>query len=262
LLAVSFGGSTVGTRPSAVIARGPSIIRRRLAAGPAEFGLVFGQRVADRRADVACGGVTVACFGGAVAHVGALVSLVAVVPCGHGCQSISALTVGERVGATCGLCASELGVPACADTTAGSISSVPSASWTIAARAENVAFLRQDVLDFVAHHGVAEPTLTDVRLAVSEAVTNAVVHAFRDQSEPGTVNVLVHVTANAPQIEVMVRDDGSGMAPRDDSPGLGLGLPLIRHLTDQFDHHAPAHGGTELVMRFRLPPAHGTTAQA
>jgi anti-sigma regulatory factor (Ser/Thr protein kinase) len=138
--------------------------------------------------------------------------------------------------------------------------SVPSASWTIAARAENVASVRQAVLEFIADHGIAEPRLTDVRLAVSEAVANAVVHAFRDRSEPGTVNVLVRVIADGRQVEVVVRDNGSGMARRDDSPGLGLGLPLIRHLADQFDHHEPADGGTELWMRFRLPPAHGTTA--
>ena len=46
------------------------------------------------------------------------------------------------------------------------------------------------------------------------------------------------------------------MAPRNDSPGIGLGLPLIRHLTDQFEHRrAPGSVGTELWMRFRLAPS-------
>jgi len=138
------------------------------------------------------------------------------------------------------------------------MSGVPSASWTIAARPENVPFVRQAVLDFAADHGIVEPRLTDVRLAVSEAVTNAVVHAFPGRSEPGTVEVLVRVRADGRQVEVVVRDNGSGMAPRPDSPGLGLGLPLIRHLTDQFDHHEPAHGGTELWMGFKLTPSRGT----
>ena len=90
-----------------------------------------------------------------------------------------------------------------------------------------------------------------MRLAVSEAVTNAVVHAFRGAQEPGTVTVSVIVRATE-WIEVLVTDDGSGMAARNDSPGIGLGLPLIRHLTDQFDHHRPPGGvGTELLeMRF------------
>jgi serine/threonine-protein kinase RsbW len=85
---------------------------------------------------------------------------------------------------------------------------------------------------------------------VSEAVSNAVVHAFRDRTEPGTVSV--SVTVDDGHIEIVVRDDGSGMAPRGDSPGLGLGLPLIRRLTDGFDHRESREVGTELWMLFGL----------
>ena len=131
---------------------------------------------------------------------------------------------------------------------------MPSASWTAAASAESVAHLRQAVVDFAYQHGVPEPCLSDIRLAVSEAVSNSVVHAFRGRAD-GTV--IASVTLDAPEwVEVCVTDDGSGMAPRDDSPGLGLGLPLIRHLTDQFEHRQPPGGvGTELWMRFRLAPS-------
>ena len=105
-------------------------------------------------------------------------------------------------------------------------------------------------MDFACENGVPEPCVSDVRLAVSEAVTNAVVHAFRGPEESGTVIVTVYVRVRE-WIEVLVTDDGSGMAPRDDSPGIGLGLPLIRHLADQFDHRRPPEGvGTELRMRF------------
>jgi len=130
----------------------------------------------------------------------------------------------------------------------GSLGGVPSASWTASAHAETVAFLRQTVADFVVANGIAESQATDVRLAVSEAVTNAVVHAYRDRTEPGTVGVTVSVDDG--EIEIVVRDDGSGMAPRDDSPGLGLGLSLIRRIADAFDHREPPGGGTELWMRF------------
>jgi anti-sigma regulatory factor (Ser/Thr protein kinase) len=140
------------------------------------------------------------------------------------------------------------------------MSDVPCACWTVAARAENVVVVRQEALDFMIGNGISEPRLTDIRLAISEAVTNAVVHAFRGQGEPGTVNVSVRIGAEERQLELVVRDNGSGMAPRDDSPGLGLGLPLIRHLADQFDHHEPAQGGTELWMCFKLPSSHGTVA--
>ena len=125
-----------------------------------------------------------------------------------------------------------------------------SASWTAPAVARSVPELRQAVVDFACEHGVAEPGLSEVRLAVSEAVTNAVVHAFRARPE-GVVTVSVSLRDPA-WLELRVTDDGSGMAPRDDSPGLGLGLPLVRRLADQFEIRRPPGGaGTELWMRFR-----------
>jgi anti-sigma regulatory factor (Ser/Thr protein kinase) len=128
---------------------------------------------------------------------------------------------------------------------------MPSASWTAPASAESVPELRQAVVDFAYEHGVAEPCLCDIRLAVSEAITNAVVHAFRGLENSGTIIASVTMR-DLTWVDVRVIDDGSGMAPRDDSPGIGLGLPLIRHLTDQFEHRRPPDGiGTELWMRFR-----------
>lgn len=127
---------------------------------------------------------------------------------------------------------------------------MPSASWTGSARSETVAVLREAVADFLLANGIAGSLVTDVRLVVSEAVTNAVVHAFRDRIEIGTVTV--SVTVDGDSVELVVRDDGSGMAPRDDSPGLGLGLPLIRRITDDFDHREPPDGGSELWMRLTL----------
>lgn len=127
-----------------------------------------------------------------------------------------------------------------------------SRSWTVPADAWNVAQVRHGITDFAYANGVSEPRLSDVRLAVSEAVSNAVVHAFRGLGESGTVLVAVTIRERE-WIDVRVTDDGSGMAARDDSPGAGLGLPLIRHLADQFDYRSPSDGiGTELWMRFRL----------
>jgi anti-sigma regulatory factor (Ser/Thr protein kinase)/predicted nucleotidyltransferase len=139
---------------------------------------------------------------------------------------------------------------------------MPSASWTAPASAQSVGRLRQAVVEFAYEHGVPEPYLSDIGLAVSEAVTNAVVHAFRGRAD-GTVIASVNI-GDRGWVEVRVTDDGSGMAPRDDSPGIGLGLPLIRHLTDQFEHRRPTDGvGTELWMHFRLaPPARETIISA
>src|SRR5687768_8571469 len=104
----------------------------------------------------------------------------------------------------------------------GHKSEMATASWSAPASAKSVAQLRQAVADFADEHGVTEPCLSDIRLAVSEAVSNAVIHAFRGR-EHGTVIASV-TTSDGEWIEVRVTDDGSGMAPRDDSPGMGLGL--------------------------------------
>ena len=134
----------------------------------------------------------------------------------------------------------------------GTKSSVARASWSIPAVAEEVTGVRQAAVEFARANGVPDALLEDLRLAISEAVTNAVVHAFRSQEQPGTVTVSVDV--RAPEItEVIVRDDGIGMSQRSDSPGIGLGLGIIARLADQVEHRSPRDGaGFELWMRFRL----------
>lgn len=66
--------------------------------------------------------------------------------------------------------------------------------------------------------------VADVKLAVSEAVSNAVVHAFRGR-DPGTISVRARIERE--RLVVVVADDGTGMRPNVDSPGLGFGISLI-----------------------------------
>ena len=54
-----------------------------------------------------------------------------------------------------------------------------------------------------------------------------------------------------------VADHGLGMAPRTDSPGLGLGLPLVGRIAERVDIVAPAEGGTQVRMSFALGPGTG-----
>ena len=87
-------------------------------------------------------------------------------------------------------------------------------------------------------------------MAVSEAVTNAVVHAYVGAERPGEVRVLAVVTED--EVVITVSDDGCGMVPRLDSPGLGVGLPFIAHTADALDIDHSDGGGTKLRMTFRL----------
>jgi anti-sigma regulatory factor (Ser/Thr protein kinase) len=92
--------------------------------------------------------------------------------------------------------------------------------------------------------------LWPVGLVVSEAVTNVVLHAYRDR-QPG--NVRMQATVADGLLTVVVADDGVGMSPRADSPGLGVGLLLIRRLAE--DVAVETRGGTRLRMRLRLAPS-------
>ncbi|UGS36781.1 ATP-binding protein [Capillimicrobium parvum] len=92
----------------------------------------------------------------------------------------------------------------------------------------------------------------DIAQAVSEACNNAVVHAYRtgDRS-PDRKAFRVVAERNGTAVSVTVSDDGDGMAPRSDSPGLGLGLPLIVTLSDDVEISPPSLGtGTVVAMRF------------
>lgn len=101
-------------------------------------------------------------------------------------------------------------------------------------------------------HGLGlPPELRDaVTLAVSEAATNVVVHAYAGEDPPGTIEV--NATVAADELWVIVSDTGPGLRPRLDSPGLGLGLAIIGQLADRVDLVRPPRGGLELRMRFGL----------
>jgi anti-sigma regulatory factor (Ser/Thr protein kinase) len=108
---------------------------------------------------------------------------------------------------------------------------------------------RKAVRDFLRGVGVDSGALSDVLLAVSEVVTNCVVHAYRGQ--PGG-NVDLEVRRNGGTLHLSVADAGAGMAPRHDSPGLGLGLPLVGRVAQKVDITAQAGGGTLVSMSFDL----------
>jgi serine/threonine-protein kinase RsbW len=108
---------------------------------------------------------------------------------------------------------------------------------------------RKAVQDFLRAHGVDPGALSDILLAVSEVVTNCVVHAYRGQPG-GKVDLEARRTGD--RLVLSVADDGGGMAPRHDSPGLGLGLPLVGRVAERVDITAQAGGGTMVSMSFEL----------
>ena len=116
---------------------------------------------------------------------------------------------------------------------------------------ESVGELRRTAVDFARSHGAPAPLLHDIALAVSEATSNAVLHAYRDGDRAGHVHLEAH--AQRSMLDIRVSDDGCGMTPRVDSPGAGLGLPIIAKVTDGLE--VLSDTGTAILMSFALAGA-------
>jgi len=111
----------------------------------------------------------------------------------------------------------------------------------------SVSRARHEVKDFVEALGA---DAADVGLAVTEAVSNAVVHGFRDRRD-GTI--LIRVETLVPDtLAVTVCDDGRGISPNLRRDGLGLGLAMIGRLTTDLEITAQRPHGTRVHMRFPL----------
>jgi anti-sigma regulatory factor (Ser/Thr protein kinase) len=126
----------------------------------------------------------------------------------------------------------------------------PEVRLTMPAKPEGVGVVRQalagmaDALDFDA------AVLADMKMAVSEACTNVVVHAY-DDDDAGVLEV--EMTADDEGLTIIVRDHGAGLqrrTARASAPALGLGLPLIAALSDAFELRGSAGTGTEVRMTF------------
>jgi serine/threonine-protein kinase RsbW len=108
---------------------------------------------------------------------------------------------------------------------------------------------RRALTEVAAVAGAGGERLDEIRLAVSEALTNAVSHAYRAQ-DAGRFHVTAAVASG--ELWVLISDDGRGLHAGHDSRGLGIGLSLIAGLSDHFAIVNRASGGTEVQMRFDL----------
>lgn len=121
--------------------------------------------------------------------------------------------------------------------------------WTFAAALDAPSRARQVARTFAAARTVDGELIAAVALCVSEAVTNVVLHAYREQDTPGPIEMTAYEDDEG-GLWFSVRDDGQGLTPRPDSPGLGLGLPIISQTAAAMDVRTPEDGGTEIVMQF------------
>ena len=128
-------------------------------------------------------------------------------------------------------------------------------------RSANEGFARAVVAAFAAQLDPAVDELADLRTAVSEAVTNAIVHAYPDRL--GVVTLTVRLFENG-KIQVQVKDKGRGipdvdkaMEPLYTTGGeerSGLGFSVMESFTDRLRVRSAEGKGTTVTMEKYIAP--------
>ncbi len=154
----------------------------------------------------------------------------------------------------------------------------PEMELTLPARAESLAIVRDALRALGGVLAIEQQVLADMCLAVTEACTNVVLHAYPDDDE-GPLEVIVW-NGGAPvaerdpapdesarpredaedELTVIVGDFGRGTHVATSTPGLGLGLRLISALTKSTRVSSNADGRTEVEMTFSLAASPGSPA--
>src|SRR4051794_31249446 len=125
---------------------------------------------------------------------------------------------------------------------------------TLPARPENVGVIRHVLGAFGEALALPADLVEDMRLAVTEACTNIVRHAY-DDPDLGTIDVVIRPSGD--RLDLIVCDQGVGMGPSPDADGPGLGLRLIAALADDLEVGPGPNRGSRLAMSFRYRPALG-----
>jgi stage II sporulation protein AB (anti-sigma F factor) len=127
-------------------------------------------------------------------------------------------------------------------------SAVARLSESYPASADSIPRARIALGAFAAEAGASEEQQEQVRLVVSEAVTNVVQHAYGD----GRGDVHLTATVVSGELWILVADEGRGLCAGSDSAGLGLGLAWMAQFSDGMTLVARSGGGVEVRLRFDL----------
>lgn len=131
---------------------------------------------------------------------------------------------------------------------------LPRLSLVFPATPEGVPRARAAVTELCEQLGIERRQADDIRLAVTEACTNCVLHSQDDESGDATFVLDARVARD--ELVIVVRDFGGGLlnAPVG-SGGLGLGMQLIEQLSASSQVSSRPGGGTRVSMRFSVSPA-------
>ena len=133
------------------------------------------------------------------------------------------------------------------------------------ARSANESVARSCVSAFIAEANPTVEELCDLRCAVSEAVTNGIVHAYRGYPEAGCYIYISVRLYESREVSVEVSDNGCGIedierarAPMfttgDPSERCGMGFLVMDSFTDSLTVRSRVGKGTSVLMRKILSP--------
>ena len=123
-------------------------------------------------------------------------------------------------------------------------------------KSQNESFARVAVAAFASQLDPTIEEISDVKTAVSEAVTNAIIHGYDNEDETITIEVII----NENELTVIVQDSGSGidnlelaMQPlytsRPDLERSGMGFTVMETFMDSLEVKSDKSSGTSIIMK-------------
>lgn len=126
----------------------------------------------------------------------------------------------------------------------------------------NEGMARATVAAFIAQLDPGVTEIADIKCAVSEAVTNAIVHGYRDAAEPGSITLTVSILAGR-SVKIEIKDKGCGIPDvgqarmplyTTDAAGerSGMGFTVMESFTDAMKVSSKVGRGTTVTLWKRL----------
>ena len=129
----------------------------------------------------------------------------------------------------------------------------------IPAKSTNEAFVRATIGAFASQIDPTIEELSDIKTAVSEGVTNAIIHGY--ESLGGVINVICRIEESI--IEIVITDFGIGISDiekareplytsKPDEERSGMGFTVMETFMDTLIIESKAGEGTRLTMRKKI----------
>jgi serine/threonine-protein kinase RsbW len=118
------------------------------------------------------------------------------------------------------------------------------------AHPHSVALLRHAVTGLAVDGGASQRQCEDIALAVSEAVSNVVRHAYGRRVPVGAVALEATIVDGS--LIVVISDDGHGISASGSGGAMGLGLDLIERVAERCELHVGDPIGLRLRMSFAI----------